>query len=103
MKKFLIPELLIPAIALPLLMGVMLLVRNNNFGNNLEELCRSSGGGWAPAGMDSGELQTIDGNRLSKDSPLIDREGYTCYCHTENTYWNGKMCTPATSSTTPSY
>ena len=70
--------------------------------NSSENLCRVNGGGWAPAGMDSGELQTIDGNRLSNDSPLIDHNGYTCYCHTENTYWNGKTCASIPSSSASS-
>ncbi len=85
-------QILIPIIILFILIEAILLFRIKTVGTDPEELCRASNGGWAPAGMDSGELQTIDGNRLPTDSPLIDNEGYTCYCHTENTYWDGKTC-----------
>lgn len=63
---------------------------------NLREMCVISNGGWAPAFMNSGELSTCDGKPLATDSPLIDYEGYTCYCHTPNTCWNGKECVEIT-------
>jgi len=87
-------KIIIPIIILFILIEGTVLIHNHNIGTDPEQLCRVSGGGWAPAFMDSGELQTIDGNRLPKDSPLIDHNGYTCYCHTENTYWNGRACVP---------
>lgn len=49
--------------------------------------------GWAPA-FGGGPIG-CDGKRLDKKSPLIEDE-YTCYCHTENTCWDGNTCVPLT-------
>ncbi len=61
-----------------------------------EIACRRAGGGWAPVGPIEYALIGCDGKRLTSDSPLIergfDKSGYTCYCHTPNTCWNGKEC-----------
>ena len=76
-----------------LIAGFFLFRWNQHLVNNRpENLCRAASGGWAPAFMDSGELSTCDGKRLSKDSPLIDKDGFTCYCHAEDTCWNGEAC-----------
>lgn len=67
----------------------------------LVEMCNASNGGWAPVGpIEYNTLIDCNGKRLTKDSSLIDWEGYTCYCHTENTCWNGRECVPMPSSTT---
>ena len=63
-----------------------------------ETLCRASNGGWAPVGPIEYAPIGADGKRLTADSPLIDRSedvsGYTCWCHTLNTGWNGTACVP---------
>lgn len=62
-----------------------------------EALCKQAEKtGWAPV-FGEGPIG-CDGQLLPEDSPLIDRSrdisGYTCYCHTDNTCWNGKDCVP---------
>lgn len=89
-KKLLVA---IPLVTVLIISGIFLFRWNQYLlKNNPEALCRKSNGGWAPAFMDSGELQTCDGKRLPKDSPLIDGDGFTCYCHKENTCWDGRSC-----------
>lgn len=58
----------------------------------LKEKCLAvSNTGWAPVGpLDSAPIGP-DGNRIMYDSPLVE-DGYTCYCHTPNTAWNGEEC-----------
>ena len=92
-------KIIIPIIILFILIEGMVLIHNHNIGTNPEQLCRASGGGWAPAFFgDNDGPPDANGNPITPDSQLVDRSrdrsGYTCYCHIENTGWDGKACVP---------
>lgn len=78
-----------------LILGVLGFIYQRN--TTQAGLCqKAENTGWAPV-MGIGPIG-CDGQLLKDDSPLIDRSrdksGYTCYCHTPNTCWNGRDCVP---------
>jgi hypothetical protein len=93
MKKILIVVVSILVIASGVYFGY---IRNLP---NPEASCHASNGGWAPAFFagNDGPLDS-NGKPITRDSSLIERggydDGYTCYCHTPNTGWNGEECVP---------
>lgn len=56
-------------------------------------LCVQADGWWGPIGPNDDRLVDCNGNRLNNDSTFVI-QGDTCYCHTDNTCWNGKDCVP---------
>lgn len=75
--------------------GVLGFIYRRN--NTQAGLCqKAENTGWASVGPIEFAPIGCDGKRLKADSPLIDRSydksGYTCYCHTPNTCWDGKQC-----------
>jgi hypothetical protein len=62
--------------------------------NNPENKCRASGGGWAPLGPAGYRPESCDGTEMKNVPELVDREGFTCWCHSENTCWDGESCVP---------
>ena len=92
MKSKLIKKVLVIIFLIILLViGYIFLFRWNQYliKNKPENLCRASNGGWAPYW----DLKDCDGNFIKYSSPLVVDEK-TCWCHTENTCWNGKACVP---------
>lgn len=51
-----------------------------------------AGTGWGPIGPKENAPFGCDGKLLDSGSPLIDKDGYTCWCHEKNTCWNGETC-----------